>query len=497
MSASRRSLRRLGKDTLIYGLGVVLSRAASFIMLPVYTRYLSPADFGILQLLDMTVDAVTIILAGGIAAGVLRFYYKYESERERHSVFSTTLILSLATKVIGAVFFWWQAPWVAELLLDGADKAELIRIAASTFLIADFTLLPMLLLQAQKRPGLYSTASVSRLVVQLSLNILFVVVLGAGVRGILLSSLITSALSGAVLGFWMLRQTGFRMGREVARALIRFGLPYKATNVGTFIVTFGDRFFLKAYQGLASVGLYGLAYQFGFVLIQLTVSPFNKAWVPQRFQLVEESRAVRDRLYNQGFIVLDLLLVTGAVGISVFVRPLLTIMSDPEFLPAANLVPLILLAQVFAAWTWVVDFGIQVSERTKYVTYATWSGVAVILVLYALLIPRFGGYGAAIATIASFLTRCSVSYYWSTRLWPVSYRWAPHLRLLGFGAAAVVLNFVLTRGAGFGAQLAISTAVFAGFLLLTWTGGVLDRGDQERVLSALRARLRAIPILGT
>jgi O-antigen/teichoic acid export membrane protein len=494
MSQAHGGIRRLGRDTLIYGAGIVLSRAASLIMLPVYTRYLSPADYGVLQLLEMTMDVVAIVLAGGIAAGVLRFYFKFQTEAERRSVFSTSLLMAVGGKLAGALVIFWQAPWLAQVLLDNPGQAELIRIAAVTFVLGDFTSFPLLLMQAKRLPALHSIASVSRLVLQLTLNIWLVVGLGAGVRGILISSLITSSLSGVLLGGWMLRQTGLRVMGEVARDLLRYGIPYKVTGAGTFIVTFGDRFFLKAYQGLASVGLYGLAYQFGFVLVQLSASPFLKAWNPQRFQLAAEPRAVRDPQYNQGFVVLNVMLITLAVAISLFVRPLLTVMSDPEFRSAADMVPIILLAQILAAWTWVVDFGIQVSERTKYVTYATWAGVGVILALYTLLIPRFGGFGAAWATVASFGVRAALSYHWSQKLWPIAYRWKPHLRLLGYGGAAVAVNVVATRGAGFWGQVLIGCSIFATYLALAWIGGVLQRDEQLRLLSTIRSRIRLLPL---
>lgn len=490
-------LRRLGKDTAIYGFGTVLSRAASLIMLPVYTRYLTPADYGVLQLLEMTVNVVAILLATGAGAGVMRFYFKYESEAERHSVFSTALVLGSAGKLVGSVIFFWQAPWLAELVLAGPHQADLIRITAMTFVLGGFTGLPMLLMQARRKSVLHSVTSICRLLLQLSLNIYFVVGLNAGVSGILFSSLITTAVAGAVLGTWMLRQTGVRFVGDVARSLIRYGFPYKFTSAGTFIVTFGDRFFLKAYQGLASVGLYGLAYQFGFLLTQLSAGPFLKAWNPQRFELAKAPRAVRDHQYNQGFVILNVAVITLAVAISLFVRPLLMVMSDPAFRSAANLVPIILLAQILAVWTWVVDFGIQVSERTQYVTYATWAGVVVILALYALLIPRFGGYGAAWATVASFAVRCSLSYRFSQQLWPISYRWGPHFRLLAFGVVTVVVHQLLGEGMGFWVEIATGLALLAGYLTLVWVGGALERDDQDRVVAAVRDRLRALPIPST
>ena len=78
--------QKIARETMIYFLGMLLSRAASLIMLPVYTRALTPADYGILQLLDMTSDVVAILVSAGCTAGVMRFYFKTEVEHDRRAV---------------------------------------------------------------------------------------------------------------------------------------------------------------------------------------------------------------------------------------------------------------------------------------------------------------------------------------------------------------------------------------------------------------------------
>ena len=487
-------MRRLGRDTLIYGLGVTLSRAASFIMLPVYTHYLTPADYGIVQLLEMTLEVVAIVLSGGLAAGIYRFYFKAESPRERLRVFSTTLALTSASKLVGSAALLVTAPYVAGVLLDGAEHAVLVRIAAVTFLLQEFTTIPLMLLQIQQRAVAFIAVSVSRLVLQLSLNIFLLVVLGMGIQGILLGSLITAVVGGTGLTIWLLRQAPPLPTRKLALELIRFGLPYKLANVGTFLITFGDRFFLKASHGLAAVGLYGLGYQFAFAYAGLAADPFFRAWDPQRFALANEPKETRDKLYNRGLLVLNILFVTGAVVVSVFVYPLLQVMSPPEFYPAGAVVPLLLGSMVVANWIHVVEIGLQVTERSKYVTYSTWFGVAVVITFYALLIPTFGAIGAAVATLISSLARFSTHLYWSQKLWPVAYRWSVHLRLTGFAVGSVLAYTLLeplVRG-HFWNLVMLGAAALGLYLLLAWNGGIVSREDRAMLVGQLRERLKTL-----
>jgi O-antigen/teichoic acid export membrane protein len=140
-------------------------------------------------------------------------------------------------------------------------------------------------------------------------------------------------------------------------------------------------------------------------------------------------------MYSSGFRYLNIIVTSVAVGIALFVDPLLSVMSDPAFHPAATLVPIIVLAYVFQAWTDVVRFGIDASEKTRYVTYATWGAAIPMVAGYAVLIPAFGSLGAAIATLIGFAVRFGLMLAFAQRVWPVDYRWQSILLLLGWGCA--------------------------------------------------------------
>ena len=95
-------MSRLGRDTMLYGLGTILTRVVSFIMLPVYTRYLTPADYGLLQILDLALDIATILISAGATAGIMRFYFKAQSEKERSNVLFTGWGTQVGLNVIGS-----------------------------------------------------------------------------------------------------------------------------------------------------------------------------------------------------------------------------------------------------------------------------------------------------------------------------------------------------------------------------------------------------------
>lgn len=474
----------LGRDTLIYGIGVAVSRAASVIMLPIYTRFLTPSDYGILELLQITTDVLGIVLAQGVAAAIFRYYFKSASSSERDAVISSGLGLSVSGKVIGAGIAIVLAPWLARILLDDPAHVGLIYIAAVGFMLSDFTQIPMLVMQIEKRPVAFASTSVLRLVVQLTLNIVFVVYLREGPRGVLVSTLITNVVFGAILAGLMIRRLDVSFDWGILRRLFDYGLPLRIGAVGTFLFTFSDRLFLKAAEDLHAVGLYALAYKFGFVLTTLAARPFLNAWSPRQFELAHEHPPDHDRIYNRSFRAFSTLVVPVAVVIALYVRPLLEVMSDEAFHGAARIVPLLMLAQIFLVWALVADFGIQMSEQTRFNTYSAWTGTAIALSLYALLIPRLGAMGAALATATGALARLLAHYHFAQKVWPIAYDWRPHLRMLVYGAVLVGINEVVAADTLL-MQTASATAGCALYGLLLWFAAGLEAEDKTLIRTKL------------
>ena len=483
--AGRRGALR--RDALIYAAGTIMRRAATLIMLPLYTRLLTPSDYGLLQMLGMTVDVAAILVSAGMTAGVMRFYFKAQTTKERHEVVATATALVLLLNIAGGLLMVAAAAPIHQHLLGGAGARYLIFIAAANFALDEMLTMPMLLMQIQGRAMLYSSTSLVRLVAQLALNILFLVVLRLGPLGILLSTLITNVVIGGGAMVWLVRQVGVRTNWSAFRDLRRFGVPYQIATAATFVLQFGDRFFLESYRGLAVVGLYGFAYQFGFMLDQLGTAPFMRAWQPQRFADAHLPREQRERADNQTFQGLTLSVVTLGLTMSLFARPALRIIASSDYFPAAGLVPLIVIAFIFQAWGGVVQFGIDAAEQTRYTSYIVWTSAAVILGLYALLVPPFGAYGAAAATIVSFGLRLVLLAHFAGRLWPQSYAWGAQLRIFGIAVVAAIACW-LVPPAGLMIDGAVATLFFALYAVAVWHLA-LSRPLRARVLARITGLL--------
>lgn len=486
------SFKRIGRDALIYGLQPALSRLVGFLMLPIYTRFLTPEDYGVLQLLDTTADVASIIFVAGAIAGTTRFYFKATTDPDRYKVLSTAFLLLTTHALVGALILIASASLVHDFILRGFGTPGQVQIAALNFWTSTLSSVPLLFLQVRQRAGTFTILGVGRLVIQLSLNILFVVGLKWGVTGVLTSTLITNCLIGSVLSFTLLRTTGIRFSKAVWADMRRFGGPVKLTNIGSYVLNFGDRYFIQAFSGPAAVGLYGIAYQFGFVFSQFFTAPFLRAWGPVRFMLASEPPEKRNPVYDRAFFLFSVLIFSGYTAFALGIRPVLTVMTTPQFHSAASFVPVIVAAYVAQAWTDTWRFQIDISEKTRYYTYSTWLSVVLILVLYAVLIPRFGAAGASWATFLGFAFRSVVTRRFAQRLWPVPVSWG-RLRGLAIFSGAVSIAGSFVPGIGLVPMTLALMGIGLGYLVVVWAVilGPDDRASAKAGLAGLLNRRRA------
>jgi O-antigen/teichoic acid export membrane protein len=476
----------------VYTAGVVLNRAVSLVMLPIYTRYLTPADYGVLQLVELSLDLIAILFGSHLGAGIFRLYQKTDVPAERAAVVSTAFgVVTVAYAAAGAAAYL-AAPWVSEVLFGSAGRADLVRLASGTLALQGLVLVPLSYLQLMRRPAAYVAANSAKLLMQLTMNIALVVVAGMGPRGVLLGNLVAHVVLAGVLSAVLLRSAGVRISGDVARALVRFGLPFIPTQFASFVVTHGDRFFLQRHGGETSVGIYALAYQFGMLLARVGYSPFAAAWEPTRFEVA--NRPDRDQIYSRVFIYLNIYLCTLAVGVALFAGDLLRIIAAPAFHAAGALVPLIALAYVFYGWGAFLNLGILMRERTELVTAATWAAAAVALVGYAALIPPLGRVGAALATVAAYAVRAGAVYALAQRTWAVRYEWAPVIRLLLIASVVGALGTLAAR-APLWASIACHAALFVGYVAATWRLGVLSPADRATLGKSLRSPASAVALI--
>lgn len=432
---------KLVSHSSIYLLGSLLQRSVSFIMLPIYTRCLTPSDYGIIELLSMVIDFVGIFFGLRISQSIFRYYYKYEGT-ERDEVVSTALYLVLLANALGALILIIFSKPLSDAIFGMHDQGFRLSLFAVTLLSQGAISIPMIGLRAAQRPMFFVLVSVAKLFIQLSLNIYFVVIKGMNIDGVIFSALISTLLCGSVMSVYTILVRGKVFSRQKAKELVSFSLPLVLTDVLGFYVTFGDRYFLRIFGGLNEVGVYSLGYKFGFLLSFLVIEPFSGIWDTVKYEIALKDNYRQE--FNRIFIIFSFVLIFVCLFISIFVKDFFIIMADRSFLEAYKIVPIVLAAYMMNAWCGFVNLGALLKNRPFEIFYGTVIAALVSTVGYLVLIPLMGAIGAAISAFVAFGSRLVWVYLRSKNMYDMGIYWLNVVPLLLLWGLAVFLSSLFT-----------------------------------------------------
>lgn len=462
---------------------MLIQNVTSLVMLPIYTRFLTPEDYGIVEVLMMVLDVTAIMFGMRVEQGLFRYFHHYGERAKQLAVVSTVFIMVIGLNLIGAIVLVIASPVVAAQLLHTPDRWELVAWYSTTLVSTTMLTIPMAYVRLDSKPQLYLAMSVLKLLTHVALNLLFVVYFQMKVLGVILSTVITQIGLGAIFSGLMLRQVGVRFDRPIARQVLTFSIPLVLSSVASFYLAFGDRFFLTRWRTLAEVGLYGLAYRFGFAFVGLAYQPFQKSWDSGKYEALKSENP--QATYRAVFSALSKFLLVVAMGLCLFIGDFLHLFVGKEFRSAAALVPLLVFAYVCKSLGDFCSFGLYYRERTKVLARTAWATAAFMTLGFVLLIPRFGAYGAAITTLLGFFAEAAMLYFVARRHYDMGLQWTA-----AFTTIVVVLVAVFAGSyipAGSLTSILSKGCIFLAGLALIYFSPATSAEERKRIDAALAA----------
>ena len=283
-------LKTLLTHTVTYGLGDVATSLASLLLLPIFTRYLSPVEFGIIALL-LSVEAVTkVLFRWGIDSAFLRLSYDCADDRARQrlasSIFFFLLTINSGLLLIGLA----AAPTIVVVLFDAPDYTGTLRLVLlNTFVIALF-FIPFTIMRIEQRSRRFAVVTFSRSVLTLVTRLVLVVVAGMGVRGVVLADVIVTIVYTVILSQWTIPFIRLTMSWSVLREAVRFGLPKLPHGLAHQAIAVSDRYLLRTLATVHDVGVYTIGATLGLGL-KYFLSAFQTAWSPFLFEMMNRPDA--------------------------------------------------------------------------------------------------------------------------------------------------------------------------------------------------------------
>ena len=460
-------------------------QAGGVVLVPLYTRCLTQADFGALEVVQLSAQlAGVLLLIGGLRQGLLTFYQQSKTDAERERVFRGTMALLTAGCVLGGGLVMALAGPVCDCFQAHgrpAIGADLLRLAVLGILLEPLTLMPMALLQARLESTAYVTVMVSQFVVRVVLCIVLTVWLRWGAAGILTASAVTNGLYGVGLSLHELWRGAAWPDRESLKALLKFALPFLPGGLCFFILQNGDRYFLLRFTGPAEVGVYGLGYKVALAVSTFSLGPLYMVWSARMFKAAEAPDA--PQVFGRTFTRIMAAFLLVGLAACLFQDEAAFLLGGAAYAGAACIVAPVVCAGFFQTGASLMDAGFYVRRRTGLKLYITLAATAVILVLYSVLIPLYGAMGAAAATAGGFAFLAFCTWWATQRIFPVEYEWGRVIDLAGLAAGLWLASRFLPAA---GWAIAAKAGLWLLWPLLVWVCGVPSDEENAHLHAGFR-----------
>jgi O-antigen/teichoic acid export membrane protein len=434
-----KALKSLVSAAAVYGLGTVLSKFIGFFLLPIFTRALTPAEYGLFETFNVILLLFTAIGTLGMDTAMMRFYFDSAEPSYRKRVASTAYMFALAAGLLVTSVGMACSPALNSTLFGGTDHIRILHITFLAVAASVVNTIQLALLQTKRQPGRYSFLTFLRFVVMYGLSVWFLL-RGDSVYGVMLAQLIGYVMA-IVVGFvFNRRDVAFVGSGELARKMLLFGAPLVVGSVNMWLLSSSDRFFLLRLSTLENLGLYSLGSRFASI-VQFAVLAFQLAWPQFAFSTAQQLGVahVQSRILTYYlFVAIPLVL-----AVTLFTPEMLALLATARYAGAASVV--FLLSYSFLMHGCYSVFGIILShtKQTLSILTITIPPLVVSIVLNTLLVPALGGTGSAIASACAYTLMAVLAYAFTNRLIAVRYEWK-RIVVMVLGALVIVgLNAVL------------------------------------------------------
>ena len=463
-----RELKRLGTQSVIYGLGGIISRVIAVFLLPVYTVYLGRVGFGEIETIIALTSVLVIVLQLGITSAFFRFYFDSDDEARRTLVVRTSFWFTMTMATVGLVLGWALSVPLAEWLNLGhttGTAAHPLFHADPWIVRAGFVGLwaqmnyaqITALFRVEERPVQFAIASIANVLITIGSTIALVIGAHQGAIGAVIGNFLGTLTVYVVLLAYRRYQLGFQFDRKLLRQMNKFGLPLVPAALALWVINLIDRLFINAYKGQSEVGVYSLAVRISSVIIFL-MTAFQLAWPAFAYSIRDDESAKRTYSHVLTYLLYLTCWMSLALGA---LAPWIVALFDPkhQFGRSAEAVPVLCFAVAAYSGYSVLAIGIGRMRRTQFNWVVSGAAAVVNIVLNIALIPPYGMMGAAVATIVAYVVLFLGMWLRGRQVYPVAYQWRRIVKLASVAGGLTILGRELH-------SLPVSIALVAAFPLL-------------------------------
>ena len=441
-----KEISSLAIESIIYGVGSVLTRSIGIITLPLFTQYLSREEYGILAMLIMLSMVVQPIFSLGLSASMgICYFEKNDVQNKFQAVWSVFILNVLGSMILVILAMYFTDFWCFILRLPSESYSYAVKISLVSVAITILSNSFVQRVQFEKQAQLYVLVSAITALVSVTVTFYTVVHLEIGVLGMIYGQLAGNSFS--FLTFFILgcKETSFVLRFDTIKEVLRLGLPLIPSFAFLFIMMHSNKYILEYYYGLDSVGIYSIGFNLG-VTISIITNGIAKAWYPFFMSYISktsDSKVIFGRILTYYFYSVGLICSTYFI----FAKPVVTLLTDDKFHESYMVVGFVALAHFIQV---IFNFflpNLYFSKKVKYVTVIQALSSVISFPIFIFLIKSYSIMGCAIGICISNLVAVLIIYTWNHTFFKecvrVKYKWIRILIVLSLFLSTVCIYSIL------------------------------------------------------
>lgn len=479
--------KKLFKQTFIYGLATVLPRLLNYLLVRLHTRYLPTESYGEVSNVFAYFVVFNVILSYGMETAFFRFFHKEEDKEQVISTSAWSLVGSSLLFLGLGLLFQHQLATLAEIPVD------VVRLGIGILVLDALVVIPFAWLRAKERPIRYAFLKIINVAVNVGLNIFFLAYLkGWSVKMPILKKIyvpdfqieyifianFVASLVTLFLLFKFYSKLRFSFDTALWKRIMRYALPVLVAGLAYAINEASDRIMMKYLlpEDIANseLGIYAACYKLT-IFMTLFSTAFRLGIEPFFFSH-SSSKNARETYaeITKYFSIFGALILVGVMVFADLLKELL--ISNEAYWEAMDIVPIILLANLFLGIYYNLSVWYKVTDRTRFGGVISIIAAVITIVANLLLIPSIGYIGAAISTLAAYTTMMLLSFYWGQKYYPIPYNTK---KIVGYVALAVVFSMISFYG--------FRENYVVGISLLLIFMGIIYFGEKEELRKIIRS----------
>lgn len=449
------SYKKLVSNSFIFAIGNLGSKAIAFLLVPLYTYYLSTSEYGTVDLTITTINMLLPIISLSIFEGILRFVM--DKKNDTKEVISNSVLIAF----MGYLVFLLTYPILNWFNVLGDNLVYL-------YVILFIKMFEQIFAQYARAIGKVKIFASNGILLTFTLavfNILFLVVLELGVPGYFFAMMISYFISTIYLALTtgLYRNFTWPMyDKELTKNLLTFSIPMVPNSLMWWMINASSRYFIGFFVGISANGLFAVASRIPS-LINILNQVFTQAW--QISAIEEYNKESKPEFYNNVFSYLSAILLIGSSLLLVGLKVIFDVLFSADFYSSWQVVPFLLLGTIFSSFSSFLGTNYVVAKQTKGVFKTSFYGGVISLICNGVLIPLFGIIGAGLSSMLSFFAIFIIRYYDTKDYVNLSINWFSLLSSIGI---ILIQTAVLFMGLPMITEMVILFSLFIGAIVINW-----------------------------